>query len=74
MPATASTIARGIVHRMGRMGLRTACLPTWGTMSIDDIYTDSASGQRHFTIHVLVGDKVLLVQPAAYGLVEYKVA
>ena len=74
MPATASTIARGIVFRMGRMGLRTACHPTWGTVSVDDIYTDSRSGQRHFTVHALVGDKVLLVQPDAYGLVEFKVA
>ena len=74
MPATASTIARGIVYRMGQMGLRTACHPTWGTVAIDDIYTASRSGQRHFTVHVLVGDKVLLVQPDAYGLVEYKVA
>ena len=73
MPATAAMIARGIVYRMGRMGLRTACLPTWGSISIDDIYTDSASGTRHFTMHTLVGDKVLLVQPDAYGLVEYKV-
>jgi len=74
MPATASTIARGIVYRMGRMGLRTAVHPTWGTLSIDDIYTDSASGQRHFTIHVLVGDKVLIVQPDAYDLAEFKVS
>lgn len=74
MPATDTTIARGIVYRKGRPGLRTACHPTWGTISIDDIYTDSAKGQRHFTVHVLVGSKVLLVQPAAYGLVEYKVA
>ena len=74
MPATASNIARGIVYRMGRRGLRTAIHPTWGTLSIDDIFTDSASGQRHFTVSVLVGDKVLLVQPAAYGLVEFKVA
>ena len=74
MPATASNIARGIVYRRGRAGLRTAVHPTWGTLAIDDIYTDSASGQRHFTLSVLVGDKVLLVQPAAYGLVEFKVA
>ena len=74
MPATASTIARGIVYRMGRRGIRTASHPTWGTISIDDIYTDSRSGQRHFTTHVLVGDKVLIVQPGAYGLVEFKVA
>ena len=74
MPATDSTIARGIVHRKGRMGLRTACLPTWGSISVDDIYSDAASGQRHFTLNVLVGSKVLLVQPDAYALVEWKVA
>ena len=74
MPATASTIARGIVYRKGRMGLRTACHPTWGTISVDDIYTSSRSGQRHFTVHTLVGDKVLLVQPDAYDLAEFKVA
>ena len=74
MPASASTIARGVVYRMGRMGLRTACHPTWGTVSIDDIFTSSRSGQRHFTVATLVGDKVLIVQPGAYNLVEYKVA
>ena len=74
MPASASNIARGIVHRMGRPTLRTACHPTWGTVAIDDIYTDSRSGQRHFSVHALVGDKVLIVQPAAYALVEFKVA
>ena len=74
MPATAAMIARGIVHRMGRMGLRTACHPTWGTIAIDDIYTDSRSGQRHFSVHALVGDKVLIVQPGAYGLAEFKVS
>ncbi|MCY4637546.1 MAG: phage major capsid protein [Acidobacteria bacterium] len=74
MPATASTLARAIVYRKGRTGLRTACHPTWGTVSIDDIYTSSRSGQRHFTIHALVGDKVLLVQPDAYDLAEFKVA
>ena len=74
MPATASNIARGIVYRKGRMGLRTACLPTWGSISVDDIYSDAQSGQRHFTLTVLVGSKVLLVQPDAYGLVEFKVS
>ncbi len=74
MPATASNIARGIVHRMGRPGLTTAVHPTWATLSIDDIYSDSASATRHFSLHVLVGDKVLIVQPDAYDLVEFKVA
>ena len=79
MPATPasgtdSNIARGIVLRAGREGLRTACLPTWGTVSVDDVFTSSRSGQRHFSVHALVGDKVLLVQPNAYNLTEYKVA
>ena len=74
MPATAATIARGIVYRLGRPGITTAVHPTWGTLAIDDIYTDAASGQRHFTLSALVGDKVLLVQDDAYGLVEFKVA
>ena len=74
MPATDSTIARGIVFRKGRMGLRTACLPQWGSISIDDIYSDAGSGQRHFTMNVIVGSKVLLVQPDAYSLVEFKVS
>ena len=74
MPATASMIARGIVYRKGRMGLRTACLPTWGSLAVDDIYSDAASGQRHFTLNVLVGSKVLVVQPDAYALVEWKIS
>ena len=74
MPATASTIARAIVYRKGQMGLRTACHPTWGTLSIDDRFSDSRSGQTHFTVHVLVGDRVLITQPAAYSMVEFKVA
>ena len=66
MPVKASHVAATIAHRQGRPGLRTACLPTWGTISIDDIYTDSRSGQRHFTVHSMIGDKVLITQPAAY--------
>ena len=39
MPDKANHVAATIAYRMGRMGLRTACLPTWGTISIDDIFT-----------------------------------
>ena len=74
MPATASNIARGVVYRKGRMGLRTAAHPVWANVAIDDIYNDSGAGTRHFSLHVLCGSKVLIVQPAAYGLVEFKVA
>ena len=74
MPATAATIAKGIVFRKGRMGRRTAVHPTWGSVGIDDRFSDSRSGQTHFTMHVLVGDRVLITQPDAYDAVEYKVA
>ncbi|MCY4508424.1 MAG: hypothetical protein OXG35_15930 [Acidobacteria bacterium] len=74
MPATDSTLARGIVYRMGRPGLRTASHPTWGTISLDDPYSDSRSATRHFTVHMLVGSRVLIVQPGAYSLAEFKVS
>ena len=74
MPATDTTIARAIVYRMGMPGIRTASHPTWASISIDDIYSDSGSGQRHVSVHLLVGSKVLIVQPDAYDLAEFKVA
>lgn len=73
MPAPASNIQKAILHRRGRTGLRTAVCPHWNVVSIDDIYSGSASGTRYFTAHVLLGD-VILVQPDAYAAVEYKVA
>ena len=73
MPAPASNIQKAILHRRGRAGMRTAVCPHWGVVSIDDIYSGSAKGERHFTAHVLLGD-VILVQPDAYAEVEFKVA
>lgn len=80
MPAAASNIQQGLVFRKGRsfMGqqgamIRTALCPHWGSISIDDIYTGAASGERHFSMHVLLGD-VILVQPDAYGIVKFKLA
>ena len=78
MPAPASNgaranIADAIVRRTGR-SLLAAVHPVWGSMQIDDIYTDSASARRHVTMHVLVGDKVLIVQPDAYKRAAFKVA
>ena len=73
MPAAASNIQAAILHRKGRAGVRTAVCPHWGEIGIDDIYSDSAAGQRHFTMHVLLGD-VILIQPDAYGQVAFKVA
>ena len=74
MPAKSGNIAKGIIYRAGRPGIRTAIHPTWGEIAIDDVYTDAASGQRHFTLSVLVGSKLLIVQPGAYHAVEFKVS
>ena len=74
-----TNVQQAIAYRMGRSmmggmpGMRTAVCPHWNYIGIDDIYTDSASGQRHFTVHVLLGD-VIVVQPDAYMQTAFKVA
>ncbi len=79
MPAAASNIQQAILYRMGRsmMGgsgaMRTAVCPHWNEVSIDDIYSGSARGERYFTMHVLLGD-VILVQPDAYAQIAFKLA
>ena len=72
-------VQQAILYRKGRSmmagagSMRTAVLPHWNEISIDDIYSGSASGERFFTMHVLLGD-VILVQPDAYAQVAFKVA
>ena len=84
MPSAATSmsidnIQQAILFRKGRSmaggagAMRTAVCPHWNEVSIDDIYSDSASGTRHFTMHVLLGD-VILVQPDAYAQVAFQVA
>ena len=79
MPDAASNVQQAILYRKGRsmMGvagaIRTAVCPHWNEVSIDDIYSDSASGTRHFTMHVLLGD-VILVQPDAYAQISFQLA
>ena len=79
MPATAATIAPCIRVRMATMGLdgvdamRLATMPIWSEIGIDDIYSDSASGIRHFTFHHLCGD-VLINQSDAFERVDLKLA
>jgi len=79
MPAAASNIAKCIRHRAGTMGLngvnamRTAVMPVYSDLGIDDIFSDSASGIRHYTLHHLCGD-VLIEQPSAYEEVRIKLA
>ena len=72
MPAASSNVQQAILYRQGR-SMRTAVCPHWNEISIDDIYSGSAQGERFFTMHVLLGD-VILVQPDAYAQVAYKVA
>ena len=79
MPDTVSDIAGCIIYRAGTMGLdsvnamRTAVCPMWNEISIDDIYSDSASAITHFTLHHLIGS-VIIEQPDAYDRVDLKVS
>ena len=81
-PATfmsVDNVQQAILHRMGRsmMGgagaMRTAVCPHWNIIDIDDIYSGSAQGERFFTMHVLLGD-VIIVQPGAYAQVAFQTA
>ena len=58
---------------MGRPELRRAVAAHWNTIQIDDVYSGSASGERYLTLHVLVGD-VLIVQAGAYLECRFKVS
>ena len=79
MPVKTTHIAQALLYRKGRsmmggdMSMRTAVLPHWGQVSIDDIYSGSAQGERYVTFHVLLGD-VILVQPDAYAQISYRVS
>ena len=79
MPAKTGHVAQALLYRKGRsmlggdMSMRTAVLPHWGQVSIDDIYSGSAQGERYVTFHVLLGD-VILVQPDAYSQIAYRVS
>ena len=63
MPAADATskVQQAILYRKGRSmmggsgGMRTAVCPHWNMISIDDIYSGSAQGERYFTMHVPVG-------------------
>lgn len=83
MPAAATfltvdNVQQAILCRKGRSmmpsPMRTAVCPVWfGSISIDDIFTGARSGQRMFTLSVLLGD-VILVQPGAYSQIAFRVA
>lgn len=72
VPAAASDIQTGIICRTGR-AIETAVMPRWGDLSITDIYSGSAKAETSYTMHVLVGDAMVL-QPSAYALESFKLA
>ena len=53
--------------------MRTAVCPHWGEVSINDIYSGSAMDELYFSVHVLLGD-VVLVQPDAYAQMAFRVS
>ena len=73
MPAKDTHVQQAILYRSGRPGIRTATCPNWGRIGIDDVYSGSASGTRHFNLHVLLGD-VIVVQPGAYDQIAFRVS
>ena len=74
---TVDDIQFGILCRKGRAAMpnpmRLAVVPHWGYLSIDDIYSGAAKGERRYVVSVLIGD-LILVQPNAYRQVAFKVA
>ncbi|MYE06627.1 MAG: hypothetical protein F4Y04_05305 [Chloroflexi bacterium] len=73
MPAKASHVQAGIMYKAGRPETRTALVPHWGYVAIDDPYSGRLKGERFFTVSVLVGD-LILVQPSAYAQVAFRVS
>ena len=77
MPATAANVQQAILCRKGHSmmpdPMRLAVAPTWGYLSVDDIYSGARKGQRRYVLSVLVGD-VILVQPDAYAQVAFRVS
>ena len=73
MPAADSNVVQGVAARLGQPGLMRAVIPNWGRLTVDDIYSDSDKGERHFTISLIVGDLVL-VQPDAYAQVAARIS
>ena len=73
MPDPASNIATGIAARMGQPGITRAVMPSWGRIVVDDMYSNSAEGQRHVTLSAIVGD-LLLVQEDAYVQLAARIA
>ena len=53
--------------------VRRAVCPTWGELTVDDIYSGSGKGERYVPLHALVGD-VLVLRQDAYRRIRFKVS
>lgn len=79
MPATASDIAACIRMRLNAMAMGEGAItyaecPVWqGIEMIVDPYSNSAEATTHFTLHLLIGD-ILMIQPDAYERIDLKVS
>ena len=73
MPAKDSHIQKGVLVRKGRPGMRTAVGATWGSVTIDDMYSGARKGERYITLATLVSD-VIIVQPDAYAELRFRVS
>ena len=74
MPDGSNTnVHAGIMYRTGQEGVRKACVPVWGEVNIDDVYSGSASGTRFLTMHILLGD-LILIYASAFEQVSIKTA
>ena len=77
MPVAASNIQQAILCRKGRAMMpapaRLAVCPSWGYVSVDDVFSGARKGERRFVLNTLVGD-LILVQPDAYAQVSFRTA
>lgn len=78
MPAVAAGGAaankqRAIAFRAGQMGVRTAAMPAWNSLAIEDPYTGAGRAERYFTMAALVGD-VVVINAGAYSELEFQVS
>lgn len=78
MPAAASGVSTCLAMRAGGMldpageASMPSVLPVWGDIGISDPFSDSGSATEHYTLHTLIGDKVLVRQPDVYSEVSLK--
>ena len=74
---TIDNVQMAILCRKGRSMMpnpvRTAVCGSYGYFTVDDIYSGARAGQRRFVINTLITD-LIVVQPAAYSQIAYRVA